>query len=1043
MRAEYKGQRSIPLRPRSRSKGFVLIALLVLLTMGGLYFLVSNLTPEAMEVRRQEKTSDSLARARDALMGYVLKYREDQSNDGQPDRVYGYLPMPDLGKSRATTTDPKCRDANGRILEGCEAYNASGIANLVVDGIKPTIIGRLPWRSLGIEPLRDGHGECLWLIVSSHHLAENASNSNSRAMNWDTLGQLDIVQANGGSSLISTLANAHDRPVAIIYAPGPAMSGQDRSPSVTDYVDECGGNYEAKNYLDPATVLALGGTTNYLDGTNSANDTLGHDERLAAPKKMIVGGKIFKEGSNFIANNCLSSDCALLANDVGLPIRSSDLFGAIRKNGNFRTDINTMLDRMSDCLRDQIVAGTGFTPMTLAEPSVASNMAAGRIYSSPCFDDTASVVNTVNPKGYFKHYKDQIFVAACPGTQHSVVVDSATTSCAGALAFSGPRNPQTQSRTSTAERNTISNYLEDDIVENGNLSAFSTLLNTDYASCATAKRFAGDGTFASLASGQKEYQDIVRCIPAGPSLNVVASTVTASAGAIQLAQYAPATGTLTLGSASINSNYGAPSAQLFACAWTPEVHASGSGFRSYFRFRIRRVGEGFTFAVIDGDRNTANACGASRQHLGYSGDSGNVLIPYIAAPKLAIEFDTARNCNSSTFDSSGRPACTFTESGSTLSNGRNDPCYTSSCGGQGLDNSSHVAVVYWGYGSALTYPLQDDNVHDQLGLPMPTDPSSHPGPRNPAPVLPYVTNPATIPGIAPLDRMGGTTVAFREFHARLELTRSFTSPLDPKDGITSVQVKFWIEAHPAANISAMSYNSGSPPTLSVTTSSAHNLSTGDTVVIKDAVPIGYNGEYPITKIDATHFTATLPSGTADPGRYISAITWTNIDGSTDQATVTSANHGLSNGNSITITGAIPTEYNGTYTINSATTNSYKFGLELDYEPGDMAPSVAAAKALTPRATALANTTRPMSELDATAKAYIADTATIYDEQKSACAASAPLCPNGQSCGSDGMCYRPSFRNIRLGYTLAERASSSGTARGQLIEIKDRATTWLP
>ena len=109
----------------------------------------------------------------------------------------------------------------------------------------------------------------------------------------------------------------------------------------------------------------------------------------------------------------------------------------------------------------------------------------------------------------------------------------------------------------------------------------------------------------------------------------------------------------------------------------------------------------------------------------------------------------------------------------------------------------------------------------------------------------------------------------------------------------------------------------------------------------------------------------------------------------------------------------------------------------------MAPAVAATKTLTPRATALANTTRPMSELDAAAKAYIADTATIYDEQKAACAASAPLCPNGQSCGSDNMCYRPSFRNLRLGYTLAERASSSGTARGQLIEIKDRATTWLP
>jgi hypothetical protein len=117
---------------------------------------------------------------------------------------------------------------------------------------------------------------------------------------------------------------------------------------------------------------------------------------------------------------------------------------------------------------------------------------------------------------------------------------------------------------------------------------------------------------------------------------------------------------------------------------------------------------------------------------------------------------------------------------------------------------------------------------------------------------------------------------------------------------------------------------------------------------------------------------------------------------------------------------------------------------LNYEPGDMAPAIATPKALTPRAIALANTTRPMSVLDATAKPLVSDTATIYDEQKSACAMSEPRCPTGQTCGSDNMCYRPSFRNLRLGFTTAERpTTSTTTARGQLIEINDRATTWLP
>jgi hypothetical protein len=110
----------------------------------------------------------------------------------------------------------------------------------------------------------------------------------------------------------------------------------------------------------------------------------------------------------------------------------------------------------------------------------------------------------------------------------------------------------------------------------------------------------------------------------------------------------------------------------------------------------------------------------------------------------------------------------------------------------------------------------------------------------------------------------------------------------------------------------------------------------------------------------------------------------------------------------------------------------------------MEPAVATAKAPTPRAIALADTTRPMSVLDAAFKPLVADTATIYDEQKSACAGSAPLCPNGQTCGADNMCYRPSFRNLRLGFTVSERPTTTlTTARGQLIEIRDRATTWLP
>lgn len=1003
------GSRRSPLPRRAGESGFVLIALIALLAMGGLYFFISNLSPELMRARHQQTTNEALTQAREALIGYAVRFREEQLKTGTSGVVYGYLPLPDLGSSR----NNNATDVNCYLKEGCEAYNFAG------NGSNVTVIGRFPWRTLGTGPLRDSNGECLWYAVSgSHQRIQQTS-----PMNWDTLSQMDVVVANGTAAMVSAVASAHDRPIAVIFSPGPPLAGQDRSASATDSVTECGGNYVVGNYLDPVVATNLGGITNYLAGStnNASGDT------SAANKPLSAGGIINRRSDGALwAGNCASNDplpCTLVANDAGAAVTSELLFRTLRGSSYFRTDINAMLDRMATCLRDQVAAGTGFTPDALSGFAAPADKTVGRIPSSTCYDDAQ------NPLGYFSHYRDQVFVASKIASDFTATVDGVAQTCPAVVMFAGQRGSG-QARGTNAERNAPANYLE-----GTNLTGFITT---------GALNFSGPSLFAQVSSNQTVNQDIVRCVPAGASLTVVAPTVAAGAGNIQLAAYTPGTSVLTLGSADTSTNYGANPAELFACAWTPEIQAAGSGFRSYFRFRIRRVDQGFTFAVIDGDRNGANVCGAARQHLGYSGDSGNVLIPYIAWPKLAIEFDTSRNAG-------------FSESGSTLSNGRNDPCYTSSCGGQGLDNSSHVAVVYWGYGAAdatipVTQPLQDDNVH---GFPWPPDTSARPAPRNPAAVLPYVAPPAfpdttAAPGVAPLDRMGSTNASQREFHARLEVTRGFTAPTDAKNGVTSVQVQFWIEPHPAASISAMTYNAGSPPTLTVTTSTAHGFATGNTVVIKDTVPTGYNGEYPVTVIDANNFTATLPSGKANPGRYISSISWANVSGFTDRATVTSAAHGLNDGDSITIAGAIPTIYNGTHAITRIDADSYRFDLELDYQPGTMAPAVAAAKTLTPRAIALANTTRPMSELypaatyPATAKPLVSQTATIYDEQKSACAASAPLCPNGQSCGSDNMCYQPSFRNLRLGFTVAERATTSTTTgRGQMIEIRDRATTWLP
>jgi len=109
----------------------------------------------------------------------------------------------------------------------------------------------------------------------------------------------------------------------------------------------------------------------------------------------------------------------------------------------------------------------------------------------------------------------------------------------------------------------------------------------------------------------------------------------------------------------------------------------GSGFRAYFVFQFSpgSTGDGFTFAIINGDKNTASSVGGDTnmgELMAYGGDSrvynsdgyissfldgfGNGLRP----PKFAVEFDIYSNTDCS------------------LCGGRCDP------------SNEHMAYVFWG-----------------------------------------------------------------------------------------------------------------------------------------------------------------------------------------------------------------------------------------------------------------------------------------------------------------------------------------------------------
>lgn len=735
--------------------GATLLIFLILLVMGALIYVVNSLGPEAVEAARARKTEAALAQARDALMGYALRYREAQAaqTPPKPDRPYGFLPMPDPGTSRFNSgqQNPSCN------TEGC----AMDFINGLFPGQQETIIGRLPWKTLGLPPIRDGYEECLWYAVSAHH--KSLEFDPNVPMNWDTLGHFDIVVANGTNALNSALSSAHDRPVAIVFAPGPLLPGQDRSNSASDIVTTCHGNYDVKNYLDPAVATALGGVTNYLGNINAASGITGDSDPSNdpdVPKPMLTGGKVFELSGNFHPSGCMDANCNLLANDRGLAISPDDLFGTIRKNANFRLDINSLLDRMVGCLRDQIKAGAILPD------------AYGKVVNSP----TSCYTDATTPRGYYSHYKDMIFVTrvasppACETNQancFSVTVDGISqTQCVGALIFAGQRDTVTnrcpdsapnkkQQRSSAAERNDVCNYLE-----NPNLNSFQTSGNT----------FSGDGLFARTGPFQAKERDIVRCIPSSASFTAVASPALNVPGLGQLVVYDALTSTLILGRENVTTGNGAPAGALFGCAWTPEAHDLGNGVRSYFQFKFRKLGtsvglNGFTFVLADALKNGLAACGAAGSHLGYSGNNG--ITPPVNHPKIAVEFDQNRNAG-------------FNED--LINPGRNDPCGTTSCGGT-AGYSSHAAIIYWGHQVAgldgVTLPNNDDNVH---GYPV-TLPASHPPPVNP---------PGGSAGIAFVDMRGQSGGDSHLFHVRIDVIPTRTLAPAAQDSSTSFVTKVWI-----------------------------------------------------------------------------------------------------------------------------------------------------------------------------------------------------------------------------------------------------------
>ena len=223
----------------AKQKGVALIMLTAIVSLVILIFIVKNLDGKQFEALKKDKTAKALFEAKNALLGWtILRGASGAPSTATP----GQLPCPEDLTLIGTPNE-------GNAMTSCSSTLP--------------VVGRLPWRSLGLGDLRDGNGDKLWYAISTGF--------RDAPINTNTIGQLNI-----DGNLNAT--------VAIIFSPGVISTGQNRPiptstspPAIADYLDLSNNNGDA-------SFTTTGSTATF----NDVLITIKHTEFFQMVEKRIL-----------------------------------------------------------------------------------------------------------------------------------------------------------------------------------------------------------------------------------------------------------------------------------------------------------------------------------------------------------------------------------------------------------------------------------------------------------------------------------------------------------------------------------------------------------------------------------------------------------------------------------------------------------------------------------------------------------------------------------------------------------------------------------
>lgn len=234
---------------KPRQQGIALLVVLALVALGSIYGLLYAMNEGALRAARFRVTQDALLQAKEALIAYAAT---DAVRPGE-------LPCPDIND-------------DGKLVIG-EDIIGSSCARL---------IGRLPWKTLGIPDLRDAAGERLWYSLSNDFHANGTIALNS-----------DTAYVAGNTSLSITGPQSANNVVALLISPGSVLQ---RAGVPTTQTRGCTVGVDCdiarKCVASPAWSTPKCDPYNYLDSTTAGDNADGDTSFVSAAESLSFNDRL-------------------------------------------------------------------------------------------------------------------------------------------------------------------------------------------------------------------------------------------------------------------------------------------------------------------------------------------------------------------------------------------------------------------------------------------------------------------------------------------------------------------------------------------------------------------------------------------------------------------------------------------------------------------------------------------------------------------------------------------------------------------------------